>query len=180
MGQVIIETERLLLRNWSKSDEEPFSKMNSDPEVMKFFPSILTKDESDGLIQRIKIKQEEFGFCYFAAVEKETNDFLGFIGYMYQDYPFKYTPFIDIGWRLKKEAWGKGYATEGAAASIEHARNQGLSEIYSVAVHKNHASFNVMKKIGMKEIDTIDHPKISKESGLNPCKIYHLHLQKES
>ncbi len=76
----MIRTERLLLRAWRESDRDPFYRMNADPEVMRYFPSVLSRQESDALVDRIERQREQRGFTFYAAELREGADFLGFIG----------------------------------------------------------------------------------------------------
>ena len=78
---VVAETERLILRRWRASDREPFARMNADPRVMEFFPSVLTREESDRtLTDRIQPHFEKHGFGLCAVELRETGEFAGFIG----------------------------------------------------------------------------------------------------
>ena len=89
-------------------------KINSNPKVMEYFPAIPTQKQTDQFIDRMKAQFKEFGFCYFAVDKLKNNEFIGFIGIAKQTFESDFTPCIDIGWRLAKTEWGKGFATEGA------------------------------------------------------------------
>lgn len=115
---IYIETARLRLRDWQEADFELFSRMNADEEVMKFFPKTLSKEESDAFAKAIIAEIKENGFGLYAVEVKETNEFIGFIGFHRATFESDFTPCIEIGWRLKKEVWGRGYATEGAKACL--------------------------------------------------------------
>ena len=168
-----IQTNRLGLRNWRPSDFEPFAEMNADPEVMRFFPRTYNKEESIAGAQRFMANFEKFGYTYFAVDTLADGQFIGFIGLLYQTYESHFTPCTDIGWRLRKAAWGKGYATEGAKACLQFGFEEiGLAKIYAVATMLNLPSINVMKKIGMKKDSTFDHPKIEVDSPLRRCYLY--------
>ncbi|KCY43206.1 acetyltransferase domain protein [Acinetobacter baumannii 1505311] len=110
----MIETERLILRQWKESDSEPFIKMGLDEDVMRFFPKLLPATESISLIQRISALIDENGWGFWAVELKETQEFIGFIGLHNQPEQFDFSPCIEIGWRIATEHWKKGYATEGA------------------------------------------------------------------
>src|ERR1700745_2849682 len=110
---VIATTERLILRHWQNSDQEPFSRMNADSRVMEFMPSLLSRDESDALIDHIEshFRARCFGLC---AVELgQDHSFVGFIGLAVPRFQAIFTPCVEIGWRLSAEYWGQGLATEG-------------------------------------------------------------------
>ncbi|WP_203296601.1 GNAT family N-acetyltransferase [Luteirhabdus pelagi] len=169
----IIQTERLGLRNWHSSDLEAFVKMGQDTEVMKHFPSLLSPSETEQLMNRFSTHFYEKGYTYFAVDELSTGKFIGFTGLMYQTFESDFTPSVDIGWRFKREAWGKGYATEAAKACLEFGFNKcKLAEIYSHTPVQNKPSEKVMQRIGMEYIKTFLHPKLDKDSPLNPCVLY--------
>src|SRR5690606_29831698 len=160
-SMIVLETSRLILRDWQHSDLEPFCHLNADEEVMNFFPKALTTEQTMTLHQVIVTEFKEYGFGLYAVEVKETNEFIGFIGFHRATFDADFTPCVEIGWRLKKEAWGKGYATEGAKACLQYGfSNLGFNEVYSFTADINTPSKNVMKKIGLNFIKTFDHPKI--------------------
>ena len=158
-SQYIFKSKRLGFRNWKNEDFKEFSLLNSDVDVMEHFPKTLSKKEVKSLMEKLQNHFSKKGFTYYATEILETQEFIGMIGLAHQDYKSDFTPAIDMGWRLKKKAWGKGYATEGAQRCLEYAFNElGLTRIISVCNLKNIKSENVMKKIGMKKIGVFDHP----------------------
>ena len=164
--EYIFTSERLGFRNWRSEDLEEFAKLNSDEEVMEHFPKILSKDEVETLIDRLLKHFAENGFTYYATEILETKEFIGMIGLAFQEYKTNFTPAIDIGWRLKRSAWGKGFATEGAKRCLEYAFDVlKISTIISVCTVENQKSENVMKKIGMTKIGEFNHPKMSNHPG---------------
>ena len=160
----IIETPRLLLRNWQEEDRAFFHEINSDPEVMEFFPALRSREESDALMDRIVAMITEDSFGFYALQDKATGDVVGFTGLMRTDLePFMPKGVLEIGWRLAKRYWGKGYVTEAALASLAYAFNErGQDEVVSFAVHNNHRSTSVMQRIGMVNDPKrdFDHPKV--------------------
>ena len=157
----LIETERLFLRGWRESDLEPFRAINSDPEVMEHFPSLLSADESDAFVERIQKHFVRHEFGLWAVEVKGGAPFIGYVGLLVPRFVAHFTPCVEIGWRLAADHWNKGYATEAAFAVTDHAFNQlGLSELVSMTVVQNTASRRVMEKIGMthNEEDDFDHP----------------------
>lgn len=106
---------------------------------------------------------------------KATNEFIGFIGFHTATFESDFTPCIEIGWRLKKEAWGKGYATEGAKACLEYGFEElGFDEIYSFTADINEPSKQVMRKIGLKFLTEFDHPKVDPDSTLREHVLYYV------
>jgi RimJ/RimL family protein N-acetyltransferase len=163
MGQSManLETERLVLRRWRAEDREPFARMNCDAEVMEFFPAALTRAESDTLADRIEAHFEEHGFGGWAAEMRAEAVFIGFVGLAVPRFEAHFTPCVEIGWRLAREHWGKGLATEGARAAMRYAFAElGLAELVSFAVPGNVRSRRVMEKLGMTHDvrDDFEHP----------------------
>ncbi|XKH49899.1 GNAT family N-acetyltransferase [Chryseomicrobium palamuruense] len=172
---VYIETPRLKLRDWKDTDLEPFRQLNADEEVMRFFPRTLSKEESDAFCQAIIAEIKECGFGLYAVEVKAKNEFIGFIGFHRATFESDFTPCIEIGWRLKKEAWGKGYATEGAKACLEYGFEElGFDEIYSFTAEINEPSKHVMRKIGLEFVKVFDHPKVDPESMLRKHVLYYV------
>lgn len=173
MKEYIIKTERLGLRNWIHNDIKPFIEMGKDEVVMRHFPNTLSDEESIGLIQRLQKHFDNFGYTYFAVDILESDDFIGFAGLANQTWESEYTPCVDLGWRLKRSAWGKGYATEAAKACLASALSTfGLKEVFAFVTDTNLASENVMKKIGMKLIGKVQHPLIKNEPRFKHCIVY--------
>ena len=169
----IIKTERLGLRNWLPSDEAPFIEMCKDELVMEHFPKPLSEEETLGLISRLKIHFKKYGYCYFAVDILETDEFIGFTGLAYQTWESDFTPCVDMGWRLNRSAWGKGFATEAAKACLDSASEKfGLKEVIAFATDTNIASENVMKKLGMTLIGTVQHPAIIDDPRFKHCVVY--------
>lgn len=160
----IIETPRLLLRNWQEDDRAFFHEINSDPEVMEFFPALRGREKSDTLMDRVVAMINEDSFGFYALQDKNSGDVVGFTGLMRTDLePFMPKGVLEIGWRLAQRYWGKGYVTEAALASLAYAFNQrGQDEVVSFAVHNNHRSTSVMQRIGMVNDPKrdFDHPKV--------------------
>lgn len=167
-----IETQRLCLRQWNAADFEPFAAMNSDSEVMKFFPALLTRQESDALVSRFQALIAEKGWGFWAVETKADARFIGFVGLNSPGYKLPFSPCTEIGWRLMRSAWGQGYATEAGQAALRFGFQQlELNEIVSFCVRDNHRSYAVMHRLGMsKQIDTFAHPLINPDSSL--CEHY--------
>ncbi|WP_342527317.1 GNAT family N-acetyltransferase [Chryseomicrobium sp. FSL W7-1435] len=172
---IYIETPRLKLRDWKDSDLEPFQYLNADEKVMRFFPKALSKKESDVFCQAIIAEIKECGFGLYAVEMKETKEFIGFIGFHRATFESDFTPCIEIGWRLKKEAWGKGYATEGAKACLEYGFEElGFDEIFSLTADINEPSKQVMRKIGLEFVKKFDHPRVDPKSMLRKHVLYYV------
>ena len=165
----IISTQRLGLRKWIDADFIPFAEMNKDADVMKYFPKILTDEETAVLINRIKAHFEENGFGLFAVEKLATKEFIGFTGFMIPSFKSFFTPRVEIGWRFKKEEWNKGYATESAIACLRYGfETLRFDKVYSFTSAINVKSEKVMKKIGMTKAGEFNHPNIPFDNPL--CK----------
>ena len=175
-----IETGRLLLRRWRESDRKPFQDLNADPRVMEFFPSTLTPEESDQAIVRIEQHFDRHGFSLYAAELIETKAFIGFIGISIPGFDAPFMPAVEIGWRLARDYWGRGLATEGARAVVRHAfETLKLSSLVSFTVPANVRSRRVMENIGMVHDRTgdFDHPRRPEDHPLCAQVLYRLHAE---
>ena len=145
-----IETERLALREWRESDREPFAAMNADPRVAEYLSRPLDRTESDAFIDRVLAHWAADGHGLWAVERRADGRFIGFIGLTPPSFEAAFTPCVEIGWRLAPEAWGAGYATEGARAALAFGFERvGLDEIVSFTVPANVRSRAVMERIGM-------------------------------
>lgn len=169
----LFQSARLGFRRWSLEDLPEFAEMNADPEVMEHFPYPLSHEETTEFIDRLQKHHERHGYCYFATELLETGEFIGFIGMAYQGYESEFTPATDIGWRLKRSAWGKGYATEGAKRCLDYAfQVLALPELIATCTANNSKSEEVMKKIGMQRLGEFLHPKLTDYPDLERCISY--------
>lgn len=172
-----IYTERLHLRRWKESDKEPFAVMNADPVVMEFFPKLMSREESDALANDIEARFLRQGFGLWAVELKKTGQFIGFVGLNVPQFEAPFMPAVEIGWRLAKEYWGKGYATEAAKAVLDVAFNKlGLNEIVSFTVPANLPSRKVMERLGMTHnpADDFAHTKLPADHPLSKHVLYRI------
>jgi RimJ/RimL family protein N-acetyltransferase len=172
-NKYFFKSERFGFRNWTQADLPEFTAMNADKDVMECFPEQLTLEQSAEFLDRLLKHYEKHKYNYFATEVLETGEFIGFIGLAYQTYDSPFTPATDIGWRLKKSAWRKGYATEGAKRVLEYGfNNLKLNRIVSSCTLVNTPSENVMKKIGMTKMGFFEHYKLKKIPRLRKCVWY--------
>ncbi len=172
-SKYIFQSQRLGFRNWLPTDLEPLSAINSDPEVMEFFPSLPTARETQTFIENMNSQYNQYGYCYFAVELLATGDFIGFIGLCNQTYEAFFTPCVDIGWRLGREYWYQGYASEGALCCLNFAFTYlRLAKVFAVAPAINHRSVAVMEKIGMQFLESFAHPKLLDTPRLRDCVVY--------
>ena len=158
--QIFAETERLILRELLPSDKEGMFELDSDPEVHRFLGNkpISTLEEAAFVIDFVREQYRTNGIGRWAMVERSTNTFLGWTGLKLINYEFNNRiNFYDLGYRLIRKHWGKGYATESAIASLEYGFNVlKLSNIYSYAHTGNLASKKVLEKAGLRHIDSFE------------------------
>ncbi len=172
---IYFESERLIFRDWKDEDLSDFRKMNADPDVMEFFFKPLSTDETDVFVLRIMDELREEGYGLYAVEVKETGGFIGFIGFHKATLHLGLDPMIEIGWRLKKEAWGHGYATEGAKRCLAYGFEKlGFTDVYSFTSVVNIRSERVMQKVGMFKVQVFDHPRIEDGHVLRPHVLYHV------
>jgi len=157
----LIRTERLRLRAWRQEDLEPFAALNADPEVMEFLPKCLERHESDALAERFRDQLARRGYGRWAVEIPGVASFIGFVGLNDVNFDVPFAPCVEVGWRLAREHWGKGFASEAARASIRFGFEQvGLEEIVSFTVPNNVRSQAVMARVGMSRSaeEDFDHP----------------------
>ena len=170
-----LRTARLLLRPWRDTDLPAFAAMNADPEVRRWFPGTLTREQSDASAARFQehITAHEFGF--WAVEVPGIALFVGFVGLKHVTFAAPFTPAVEAGWRLSREHWGRGYATEAARAALAHGFGPlGLAEIVAFAVPGNLASRRVMERIGMQHDPggDFDYPGLPEGDPLRRCVLY--------
>jgi RimJ/RimL family protein N-acetyltransferase len=170
-----IRTDRLIMRRWRESDTAPFAALNADPETMRYFPSTLDRAESGAFIRRIEQRFEQHGFGLWALEIAQTGEFIGFTGLNPMPDGVPGAGGTEVGWRLAKHAWHRGYATEAARAALDIAFHRiGLGEIWSMTAVLNEPSQAVMRRIGLAHYAFFDHPRVPAGSPLRPHVVYHL------
>jgi len=172
-----LRTERLLLRAWRRSDRVPFAALNAEPVVMEHFPSTLTPEESDVFVDRILDRWDRGGPSLWAVELPGAAEFLGYVGLLEPSFEARFTPCVEVGWRLSAPFWGRGYAPEAARAALDHGFGHlGLDEIVSFTVGANTQSRRVMDKLGMHHdpADDFDHPNLADGDPLRRHVLYRL------
>lgn len=156
-------TDRLALRRWRAEDREPFAAINADPEVMRFIGTgaLVARGSSDELITRLEHEWETRGFGLWAVSARDDPDgrLLGFCGLTVPMFLPSVLPAVEVGWRLAREAWGRGYATEAARAAVAFGfEEHGIEEILSIVDPDNERSLRVCTKLGMTPRPDRTHP----------------------
>ncbi|HET6820724.1 MAG TPA: GNAT family N-acetyltransferase [Candidatus Limnocylindria bacterium] len=160
-AQPAVRTKRLLLRPWRDEDREPFAAMNADPVVMEHFPGTMSRQASDALVDRFRAHWQELGWGVWAVEIPAEAPFIGFVGLSRQDAPGY--PVVEVGWRLARPFWGRGYATEGAQRGLGLGFGAlALDGVVSFTVPQNTRSRAVMERIGMHHdaAEDFDHPRV--------------------
>lgn len=185
---ITLRTSRLLLRPWCEADRQPFAQLNADPIVMEHFPGTLSRSESDAMVDRIQAGFGERGWGLWAVEVQNRHSkderqppnrdevgppgarnapgppgqgFVGYVGLTIPRFEAHFSPCVEVGWRLAKRAWGHGFATEAARASLQFGFEVlNLDQIVSMTAVSNVRSQRVMQRLGMVHdaSDDFDHP----------------------
>jgi RimJ/RimL family protein N-acetyltransferase len=156
----MIETERLTLRNWREADAEPFERHTNTPAVMQWLGGVKPPGFMRGVISdRFMRWQDELGFTFWAVERKLDGELLGFCGIKIADDPGSPVEGeYEIGWRLRQDAWGQGYAKEAASASLDRLFNHSAAErVVSLTVQGNAPSWGLMERLGMTRRPDLDY-----------------------
>ncbi len=152
-----LETERLLLRRWTPADADAFGAMNADPAVMEHINAPMTRAESDAFLDRIADQFDEVGYGLWAVEVRDTARVVGFTGLALQGHQAPTTSAVEVGWRLSRDAWGHGYATEAATAAVDLAFGPAALEVLvSITTPGNLRSQSVMRRLGMRRAPELD------------------------
>jgi len=166
-----LTTPRLRLRRWRRADLVPFAEMNADPAVMRYFPRLLDRIESDAIVEWTEASFDERGYGVWVVERRSDDAFLGFTGLSLPTFEAAFTPCVEVGWRLRSNAWGHGYATEAGREALRFGFDElRLAEILSWTSATNHPSIRVMERLGMHRDPTgdFDHPGVPVGSPLRP------------
>lgn len=148
------ETPRLRLRQWHETDREPFAAMNADPAVMEFFLALQSRAASDASVDAWQLQFAAQSWSNWAVEFIASGQFIGFVGLSVPRRVLPFSPCVEIGWRLAREFWGRGLATEAARGALRVAFGRlGLNEIVSFTAVGNHRSRAVMERIGMRNTE---------------------------
>lgn len=174
-GASVIRAGRVLLRGWRAGDLEPFAALNADPRVMEHYPAPLTRSESDDLVRSIAESLATRGFSLWAVEVASVAPFIGYVGLREATFESRFTPCVEVGWRLAAPYWGRGYATEAARAAIAFGfTDAGLEEIVSFTVPANSRSIAVMRRLNMTQDGEFDHPRLPQGHPLRRHVLYRL------
>lgn len=176
-NDIVLRTERLVLRDWRDEDIPAFAALNADPEVGEFILGPLDQAKSDALAARIRAGIAERGWGLWAVEIVGGDPFIGFTGITPINFEATFAPATEIGWRLARSAWGHGYATEAASAVLAHAFNElGFQSLVAITGTINRRSRRVMERIGMRydPADDFDHPLVPPDHPIFPHVLYRI------
>jgi RimJ/RimL family protein N-acetyltransferase len=160
----ILETARLRLRDWRDEDVEAWVRMNADPQVREFFPNVATRPESLDAADRLRTGLQRDGYGWWVLAAKDDDAFAGAIALQAVPFEARFTPAYEIGWRLQVDAWGRGYASEGAAAVMQFAFDHlRFPSVVALTAAINLRSRAVMQRLGMTYDpgDDFEHPRLA-------------------
>ena len=172
-----ILTPRLTLRPWRAADLAPFAQLNADPEVMRYLPRPLTREESDAFAAACQAQIAGRGWDRWAVARRDSGVFVGAVGLSRATFAAAFTPCIEVAWRLSREQWGHGFATEAAAAALGFGFTRlGLAEVLAFTVPANRASRAVMERLGMRHhaAEDFEHPRMPPGHALRAHVLYRL------
>ena len=181
IAPALLTSQRIELRAWTEADRSPFAAMTANPDVMRHFPALLTRAESDAWIDRTIRKTSDRGWGFWAldycAEGAAAPQFAGFTGLNVPDPQLPLGPVVEIGWRLAPQFWGLGLASEAARMALRAGfESLGLEEIVAITTLRNTRSRAVMQRLGMQEspADEFDHPAFPPDHPERRCCVYRL------
>ncbi|MBS7812148.1 GNAT family N-acetyltransferase [Roseococcus pinisoli] len=158
---MILRSERLTLRPPEPADAEELAAINGDPGVMRHFPGTLTRAESDAFLGRLIAHHAEHGFGFWSVERREAPRLVGLVGLMRVGFEARFTPAVEVGWRIAPGHQRRGYAEEAARLAIEAGLGPlGLPEIFAWTIPPNEASWRLMEKLGMAPDGEFEHPRL--------------------
>lgn len=157
MAEFSCETDRLVLRDWRDEDWKPFWQGTNTPAVMRWLGGVCDEDQRNAARDRLLSYQREHGHTFWVVERKDDGAILGFCGLKRCNQEGGPVGAMEVGWRLREDAWGKGYAKEAALASLDAAFNRFNSdEVVALTVRGNEGSWGLMKRLGMRRREDLD------------------------
>jgi len=170
-------TQRLILRSWRDSDRQPFADMSQDADVTEYLRPLATRDACNAWIDFQINHQSSHGFCLWALESRASGMFMGAAGPLHVSFAARFTPAVEVGWRLARSFWGQGFAVEAARAALQVGFGEiGLTQVVAHASERNGRSRRVMAKLGMSHdcAEDFDHPRIPERDPLRRQVLYRL------
>ena len=175
MPPVTLDTPRLILRPWRDADLAPLFALNGDADSMRHFPSVMTRAESDAWAARLRAHIEDHGWGFWAVEERGGAPFIGVVGLLSIPWQARFTPAVEIGWRIAPAYRGRGFAEEAARASIDFGfATLCLAEIVAFTIPANRPSWRLMERLGMAPDGDFDHPRLPQGHPMRRHLLYRL------
>ena len=172
---MVLDGLRVRLRSWRDADAAALAALNADPEVMRHFAAPLSRAESDAMFGRVRAHQARHGFCFWAAELRDGARLLGFCGPQHVPFEARFTPAVEMGWRLFPAFWGQGLAREAAELALGAAFGPlGLAEVVAFTQPANERSWGLMRRLGMRPDGAFEHPRLPEGHRLRPHLLYRL------
>lgn len=172
---MVLDGPRIRLRPWREAEAGAFASLNADPEVMRHFAAPLSRAESDAMFERVRAHQARHGFSFWAAEHRDQERPIGFCGVQRAPFEARFTPAVEIGWRLLPAFWGRGFAREAAELAFGAAFGPlGLEEVVAFTVPANEPSWGLMRRLGMRPDGGFEHPRLPEGHPLRPHLLYRL------
>jgi RimJ/RimL family protein N-acetyltransferase len=172
---MVLDGPRIRLRPWREDDAPAFAALNADPQVMRHFAAPLSRAESDAMLARIRAHDARHGFCFWAAEQRGQARPIGFCGVQHAPFEARFTPAVEIGWRLSPPFWGQGLAWEAAELALDAAFGPlALDEIVAFTVPANRPSLGLMRRLGMRPDGAFEHPRLPEGHKLRSHLLYRL------
>lgn len=171
-----LSTERLIMREWRNSDIPSLYQMVSDPDVMEFFPSVLSETEAQDFLKAIQDRMNQNGWGMWACELKATQEVIGFVGLNIPKDDFYFNPCVEIGWRLRKKFWHQGLAQEAAKEALKFGFTElNLDKIVAFTTVTNFSSQTLMTRLNMiKNPQHFNHPRLAEDHPLAEHVLYEL------
>ena len=163
---MVLDGPRVRLRPWRDDDAPAFAALNADPAVMRHFAAPLARAESDAMLARVRAHEAEHGFCFWAAERRGDGRFVGFCGLQRVPFEARFTPAVEIGWRLLPAFWGQGFAREAAELAL------GVAEVVAFTPPANQRSSGLMRRLGMRADGMFEHPRLPEGHPMRPHLLY--------
>jgi RimJ/RimL family protein N-acetyltransferase len=176
-GTPVRVTNRLVMRGFGDDDRDAFAALNADPVVMEHFPEPYDRARSDAFVDRIGRVWAERGYGLWALERRDTGAFIGYTGLWPADFAAPFTPAVEVGWRLARAHWGRGFASEAAREALRFGFTEvGLHEVVSFTAVDNARSWRVMERIGLRRhpAGDFEHPAVPVDHRVRPHVLYRL------
>ena len=177
MAEVIAETKRLRLRTWDPQDLDEFILHTNTPAVMRWLGGVWPREDHQKGFERIQGYARDFGHTLWIVERKADGALLGFCGLKRVNSPGAgaLSGDFEVGWRLREDAWGQGFAKEAAVASLDLAFGRfGAPHVVAITVSGNEASRGLMRRLGMVRREDLDFTDERFGPEMNPSIIYRI------